>query len=414
MTALASGRWLRLDRRAALYLYTGVEIAAGSLALAWAVVSCPLTPAISFTGDDRPLALLLGLAFWVAFGLFGGTRVGSIHGFGVLTFHLPFMLAAAALGGPAAGGAVAFLSATELRELREVPWYGMLANHASFALGGVVSGLVIVAADDRLGLLGLGPEPTALLAFVLGAAAFVLITNVLSAATATLRDPSGLGEVVAAFTGTFRTTIVTEVVVGWLLALTYRMVGWWAAVVAVIIVLQLMRQLGEDAYVEDDPPTRLLDYGRFLQRTRAAADVRPLAYLVIRLEGWRSFVDARGHEAAEALATSVGRAIAGAMFVRDEATRSPEGDWHVLLLRDGLGGTVKAARKQYTAVSAVVASVGAGAFIAARIGGGVTEERGVHLRGPADLAEQALFRAQRERMAIAIKTENGWYSDDPP
>ena len=39
MTALARSRWLRLDGRAALHLYTGVEIAAGSLTLASAIVN---------------------------------------------------------------------------------------------------------------------------------------------------------------------------------------------------------------------------------------------------------------------------------------------------------------------------------------------------------------------------------------
>ena len=61
-------------------------------------------------------------------------------GHGVLTFHLPFIVAAMVLGGPIAGGWVAFLASFERRELREMPWYGALANHAGLALAAIVGG----------------------------------------------------------------------------------------------------------------------------------------------------------------------------------------------------------------------------------------------------------------------------------
>ena len=60
----------------------------------------------------------------------------------MLTFHLPFIIAATALGGPVAGGWVAMISTLEARELREVPWYGTLANHSAMALSAVLGGIV--------------------------------------------------------------------------------------------------------------------------------------------------------------------------------------------------------------------------------------------------------------------------------
>ena len=69
-------------------------------------------------------------------------------GHGVLTFHLPFIVAAMVLGGPIAGGWVAFLSSIERRELSgEVPWYGALANHAGLALAATSAGAL--AAPSR-------------------------------------------------------------------------------------------------------------------------------------------------------------------------------------------------------------------------------------------------------------------------
>ena len=82
------------------------------------------------------------MVFWILLGLLGGTRVQNLHGHGVLTFHMPFIIAATALGGPVAGGWVAVFATFEAREFREVPWYGMLANHAAIAVSAVLAGIV--------------------------------------------------------------------------------------------------------------------------------------------------------------------------------------------------------------------------------------------------------------------------------
>ena len=136
-----------MRERPALAIYTAVTIVAGIAALAWAAVTFPIDETISLTTAGGREGILLGLVFWIAIGLLGGTRVERMHGHGVLTFHIPFIVAAMALGGPTAGALVAMLSTIERRELREVPWYGTLANHAALTFSAVVGGVVLLAID---------------------------------------------------------------------------------------------------------------------------------------------------------------------------------------------------------------------------------------------------------------------------
>ena len=89
------------------------------------------------------------------FGLAGSLKVvRGPSGHGVLTFHLPFIVAAMVLGGPIAGGWVAFIASFERRELREAPWYGTLANHAGLALAAILGGLAAQAAVAAAGASG--------------------------------------------------------------------------------------------------------------------------------------------------------------------------------------------------------------------------------------------------------------------
>ena len=108
----------------ALYLYTGATIVVGLAALAWASLTLDIWPEISPAQAGGKEGILLGLLFWILIGLLGGTRVEQLHGFGVLTFHLPFIIAAYALGGPVAGGWVAMISTLEARSSARRPGAG--------------------------------------------------------------------------------------------------------------------------------------------------------------------------------------------------------------------------------------------------------------------------------------------------
>ena len=86
----------------ALAAYVAATIIAGIAALAWATLTLPLGPDIATDGlthlaaDDR----VSGLLFWIAFGLLGSVRTKGYGGHAVLTFHLPFIVAAMALADP--------------------------------------------------------------------------------------------------------------------------------------------------------------------------------------------------------------------------------------------------------------------------------------------------------------------------
>ena len=97
----------------------------------------PSTTTISLTAAGGREGILLGLIFWIAIGLLGGTRVERMHGHGVLTFHLPFIIAAMAArrAGRRRRGSP-WSPPSSARELREVPWYGTVANHAALTLVG--------------------------------------------------------------------------------------------------------------------------------------------------------------------------------------------------------------------------------------------------------------------------------------
>ena len=67
-----------------------------------------------------------------------GCPLGTVANVGVAP-----VLATIALGGPMAGGIVAFLGSTDGRELRgTVPWYGTLFNHSAIVIAAVISGFV--------------------------------------------------------------------------------------------------------------------------------------------------------------------------------------------------------------------------------------------------------------------------------
>ena len=133
---------IAVERRAALLpLYTAITIVAGLGALVLVTLFGTLPAAIALPGFAGPWGGVAGIAVWTLFGLAGSMKVvRGPSGHGVLTFHLPFIVAAMVLGGPIAGGWVAFIASFERRELREMPWYGALANHAGLALAAILGG----------------------------------------------------------------------------------------------------------------------------------------------------------------------------------------------------------------------------------------------------------------------------------
>jgi hypothetical protein len=228
----------RFDHSPQLYGYTAGTIIAGTAVLAWSALTFPISEVISLTAGGGREGVLLGLVFWIGIGLLGGTKVERLQGHGVLTFHFPFIIAALALGGPTAGALVALISTIERRELRDMPWYGMLANHASLTVAAVAGGVTILA--TRMALAPLAPQEAQaveLMAIVAGSLVLALTATALAAGTVVLRDRLTVSEAVRVYDGGFRTTAAAEVVLGWMLWLTFVMIGWWASLICATFVL---------------------------------------------------------------------------------------------------------------------------------------------------------------------------------
>lgn len=328
----------RFDRSPALYLYTAATIAVGIAVLAWATMALPIGPGLALGGASDPGSTLLGLGFWIVIGLLGSIRVSRFRGHGVLTFHLPFVVAAMALGGPVAAGWVALLATTELREIREVPWFGILANHTGLAGSAVVGGLVVTIVRDRLASVGAdASQGGELLAVVLGSVVFTTLSVGIALGVVVLRDRLTVAEFFSVYDGAHRSTAATETVLGWVLALVFRSVGWWAPIVCAILVLVTW-----DAYeiLERswrDSLTGLFNRAGFnrpldqaIRRTRRGWEAGAL--IGIDLDGFKAINDTYGHAAGDAMLMATGQRITAATRLTDAAGRLGGDEFAVLLL----------------------------------------------------------------------------------
>src|SRR5690242_4866505 len=97
---------------------------------------------------------LVGLAFWCLATLAASALPVRMPRGTLIGVSIAPLIAATFLGGPTAGGWVALIGTTEMRELRgRIPWYGTLANHAGLVLPAITAGLIMRAAapETRVG-----------------------------------------------------------------------------------------------------------------------------------------------------------------------------------------------------------------------------------------------------------------------
>ena len=403
-----SVRRRRSDREPSLLVYTAITSVAGLAALAWAGVTFPISPDISLTAARDKEGILLGLVFWVAVGLLGGTRVERLHGHGVLTFHIPFIIAAMALGGPAAGGIVALVSTIERRELREMPWYGAVSNHAHMTLAAVVGGVVLLATREGLvAVVGSASQATELVAIVVGSLVFALLTTALAAGTVILRARLSVAEALRVYDTAFRITSASEVVVGWVLVMSYASVGWWAALISATLVLVIWQ--GHDAreIANHDPMTKLLSRAGFdarLQETMLSAERKGHGFSVIAidLDGFKAINDTHGHATGDDVIREVGARLRAGIRLTDAGVRRGGDEYGVLLADVGDPATAEAiARRLHASVTAPI-RLGRGAVeVGASFGLYVIEAD-----APIPLLDR-IHRASDELMYEAKRTHTG-------
>jgi diguanylate cyclase (GGDEF)-like protein len=413
----------RRARSIALWVYTAATIVGGIVALGWASVTFDIWPTISLTQAGGKEGILLGLLFWILIGLLGGTRVEQLHGFGVLTFHLPFIIAATALGGPVAGGWVAMISTLEGRELREVPWYGTLANHCGLALAAVLGGIVYAAVrDGPLGEIADQPEAAQLVAIVL--ATFVLsgLSALLATGTIIFRDGLTLREAGRLLDISYRKTAASEVILGWVLVVAYGTVGWWAALVCALLVLVIWQAHIDRERVRHDAMTGLLSRTGFDARlaevmvgvSRGAGRV---AILAIDLDRFKDVNDTYGHGAGDQVIREVGARLRTAVRLTDAAVRLGGDEFGVLLVGVSDAGAAEAlAWKIHRSLVEPIETDRALITIGASIG--------VYLLEPSTrmptierlhaLADQEMFRVKEQGGGVGVRVSSDPTSSSPP
>jgi diguanylate cyclase (GGDEF)-like protein len=331
---------VQLPRRASLLtVYTTVTVVAGIAALLLATVTLGLNPAIAIPGLPREIAGVAGLAAWIGFGLLGGTRMlRDPGGHVVLTFHLPFIVAAMIVGGPVAGAWVAFLATFDARELREAPWYGVLANHAGLALAALTGGLVsmgVVRIGEAVGM-PVAPAFT-MVGAVAGSFVITALTAALAAGVVILRDGLTPGDATAVLGQSLRTTAIAETLLGWLLAVAWMAVAWWTPALCIAVVLGLWRANRAEVLLDHDELTGLLTRRAFALRAAEAADrarrgVEGAAYLFLDLDGFKAVNDGpRNHLIGDQVLAEVGRRLRRSVRVTDAVGRRGGDEFMVLL-----------------------------------------------------------------------------------
>src|SRR5262249_42872359 len=136
------------------------------------------------------------------------------------------IIAAVSLGGPAAGGWVALIGSTELREVRgRVPWYGTIANHAGIVIPAIFCGVVINLFPHAADNVGSG-----LVATLTGAAFYLVINLTLAAGIVSARTGTPLREALIDDLGGYAVSFAALAPLGWLMAQMYLLAGWWTTI----------------------------------------------------------------------------------------------------------------------------------------------------------------------------------------
>jgi hypothetical protein len=195
-----------------------IVVAASVLALGVSYVWFPLGPSIGGP---------LGLAFWTVATLVASAFPVRLHRGSILYVFTTPIIAALVLGGPLAGGLVALVGTTELRELKgEVPWYGTLYNHASAAFPAVLGGIVYLATMSAESSQPFSATPYSFLAAVLSGTVFFAANTGLTVATISIRDRTPARSVLAGDFGTTAASWLSLPPLGWLMATVWLSLGW--------------------------------------------------------------------------------------------------------------------------------------------------------------------------------------------
>ena len=214
-----------------LKLYIAGLVAASVIALAVTGFVFPIEPPIAIVlqggTNHTPTGLerLLGLAFWTVVTLIASALPVRMPRGILVTVAIAPVIAATELGGPFAGGFVALLGSTEVRELRRrIPFLGTLANHAGIVLPAVACGLVIEAVAGNHRHLAIDFAAT-----MLGAVVYFGLNLVIVSVVLALRTGGSFRDFLVGDAGGFATNLLALAPLSWLMAQMYQLAnaGWW-------------------------------------------------------------------------------------------------------------------------------------------------------------------------------------------
>jgi diguanylate cyclase (GGDEF)-like protein len=345
LTAPGSGPWQSgsaPERRLAAWIGIQTVTAVTALLLV-AASNTPILPpiALHLPGLRSEGATTTGLVFWLVFGLLGGVRSSSLPGGGTMTFSMPFIVAGAVLGGPLVGGLMGLVSEFEVRELRTQPWYGTLANHSVAVIAAIAAGVGALVVRGPLEAALPGQEGlTFFLTAMVAALLYDAVNLGLVIPTLALRNGLTAGEASRIPDASFRATVIAEAILAWNLAVAYTLIGWWAPVVIIALVLVVWQAHDRGDALRHDPMTRLLNDLGLRPRLDAALEAarrgrRISALLEIDLDRFKAINDTYLHAAGdEVIVATAGRLLAAVRATDVVARRHTAGDEFAVLLDD--------------------------------------------------------------------------------
>jgi putative nucleotidyltransferase with HDIG domain len=214
-----------------LKVYIAGLVIASAAALGIAGLFHPVDAGIAIQLDADSAAsgleLAVGIGFWtLATFLASALPVRMPRGM-LVTVSIAPLIAATSLGGPAAGGLVALVGTTEIRELRgRVPVLGTLANHATLILCAVACGVVIsIISPQRDGYL------LHLVATLVGTVVYFGVNLAIVSGILALRTGERFQDFLLSDARGFGVSLLGLSPIAWLMARMYELpgAGWWTS-----------------------------------------------------------------------------------------------------------------------------------------------------------------------------------------
>ena len=204
-----------------------MALASGGLLVSAYFVVPEISPAVSILKPPNSVTIWLGILFWIALTMASSALGVRLPGGSFLDVGFAPIVAAMSLGGPVAAGLVALFGATQSRELRrQVPWYGVVANHASITGPAVISAYALNMAPVRSNIIG------DLVATVGAAVLFFSLNILVTAVLVSTRDGDPVGKLVRADAGAY-VNMLALAPVAWLMAQMYLIAPWSVLLFAV-------------------------------------------------------------------------------------------------------------------------------------------------------------------------------------